>query len=103
MQCKQKDSLHCTHNFNSTVVDKNASFLPVAEETGCDASRAASARQVLQDLSDHVGQQRRHHQQTICRHSSAQGNVIIFTLHQCQCLLKQTVVCQLVLAQSIDS
>ena len=56
MQCKQKDSSHCAHSFNSTMVDKNVSFLPAAEETGCDASWAASARQVLQDLSDHVGQ-----------------------------------------------
>ena len=29
---------------------------PAAEETGCDASGAASASQMLQDLSDHVGQ-----------------------------------------------
>lgn len=30
--------------------------LPAAEETGRDASGAASASQMLQDLSDHVGQ-----------------------------------------------
>lgn len=32
-------------------------FLLAAEEIGCDASRAASASQVLQDLSGHVGKQ----------------------------------------------
>lgn len=50
--------------------------LPAAEEIRCDASRAASSSQVLQDLSGHVGQQRRHHQQTIRGHRSAQGNII---------------------------
>ena len=42
-------------------MEKKVSLLPIAEETGCDASRAASASQVLQDLSDYVGQQWRHH------------------------------------------
>lgn len=51
-------------------------FLPAAEEAGCDASRAAAASQVLQDLSGHVGQQRRHHQQTVRRNSGPQGSVI---------------------------
>lgn len=55
-------------------------FLPAAEEIGCDASRAASASQVLQDLSGHVGKQRWHHQQTVRWHSSSQGILIVWGL-----------------------
>lgn len=71
----------------------NVCLPPTAEEAGRDASRAAAASQVLQDLSDHVGQQRRHHQQAVRRHGGTQGSTITFThTHSStQHLLKQTV------------
>lgn len=50
------------------------SFLCAAEEAGRDASGAAAASQMLQDLSDHVGQQWRHHQQTVRRHGGTEGS-----------------------------
>lgn len=66
-----KEMSQRTDRANGVHKDKNISVSPAAEETGCDASGAAPASQVLQDLSDHVGKQWRHHQQTVRWHSSA--------------------------------
>lgn len=59
-----------------------------AQKIGCDATRAAFASEMQQDLPDHVGQQRRRHKPAVRGHGSLEGKGESLTCPQ-ECLVLQ--------------